>query len=114
MSVRVTLSIFTPHRNQKIDTGQGGCARARRHQLDLIQRLALQLQSVADGGGADEPEPGDMPLHTEHHAEGHHTTTHESGKAHDSENLDALKSHLDKYFSEEQQEPSEEGGPEYE
>jgi len=51
----------------------------------------------------------DKPVHTEHHPEGHHTTTHESGAAHDSENLESLKDHLDKYFTEEEHEPSEGG-----
>ena len=65
-------------------------------------------------GGMDEPEQGDKPMHTEHHPDGSHTTEHESGKAHDSENLDALKQHLDKFLGEEAQEPSEQGEPEYE
>ena len=80
----------------------------------LMGRSDPLQQPGQDGGGADEPEQGDMPMHTEHHPEGHHTTTHESGKAHDSENLDALKSHLDKYLTEEQHKPSEDGEPEYE
>ena len=42
------------HRHQQIDTGQRRRARARRHQLDLGQFLALQHQPVADGGGADD------------------------------------------------------------
>jgi len=80
----------------------------------LMGRSDPLQQPGQDGGGADEPEPGDMPLHTEHHAEGHHTTTHESGKEHDSQNLDELKQHLDKFLGEEKQEPSEQGEPEYE
>ena len=80
----------------------------------LMGRSDPLQQPGQDGGGADEPEPGDMPLHTEHHAEGHHTTTHESGKEHDSQNIDELKQHLDKILREEAQEPSEQGEPEYE
>ena len=80
----------------------------------LMGRSDPLQQPGQDGGGADEPEPGDMPLHTEHHAEGHHTTTHESGKEHDSQNIDELKQHLDKFLGEEAQEPSEQGEPEYE
>lgn len=80
----------------------------------LMGRSDPLQQPGQDGGGADEPEPGDMPLHTEHHAEGHHTTTHESGKEHDSQNIDELKQHLDKFLGEEKQEPSEQGEPEYE
>ena len=80
----------------------------------LMGRSDPLQQPGRDGGGADEPEPGDMPLHTEHHTEGHHTTTHESGKEHDSQNLDELKQHLDKFLGEEKQEPSEESEPEYE
>ena len=80
----------------------------------LMGRSDPLQQPGQDGGGADEPEPGDMPLHTEHHAEGHHTTTHESGKEHDSQNLDELKQHLDKFLGEEKQEPSEQSEPEYE
>jgi len=60
-------------------------------------------------GEDDEPDVNDKPVHTEHHPEGHHTTTHESGAAHDSENLESLKDHLDKYFTEEEHEPSEGG-----
>ncbi len=66
------------------------------------------------GDGGEDMDPNDKPMHTEHHPEGHHTTTHDSGKAHDSENLDALKQHLDKFLGEEAQEPSEQGEPEYE
>lgn len=81
---------------------------------DLMGR-SDPLQQPGQEGGADEPERGDRPIHTEHHPEGHHTTTHESGKEHDSENLEALKAHLDKYLGEEESEPSEEDEPpEYE
>ena len=64
--------------------------------------------------GHDEPDENDMPHRTDHHPDGSHTTHHESGKAHDSENLDALKGHLDKFFTEEQHEPAEGDEPEYE
>lgn len=72
------------------------------------------LQQPGQDGGEEEPDANDMPTHTEHHPEGHHTTHHESGKSHDSQNLEELKSHLDKYLSEEQQEPADGGEPEYE
>ena len=72
------------------------------------------LQQPGQDGSDEEPEQSDKPMHTEHHAEGHHTTTHESGKEHDSQNIDELKQHLDKFLGEEQQEPSEESEPEYE
>ena len=80
----------------------------------LMGRSDPLEQPGQDGDGGDEPDMNDKPMHTEHHPEGHHTTTHESGKAHDSENLDALKQHLDKFLGEEAQEPSEQGEPEYE
>ncbi len=67
------------------------------------------------GDGGEEMDPNDKPVHTEHHPEGHHTTTHESGAAHDSQNLEELKSHLDKFLGEEEHEGGEGSDePEYE
>jgi hypothetical protein len=78
------------------------------------KKMAKPMANPADqdemhAGEDDEPDVNDKPVHTEHHPEGHHTTTHESGAAHDSENLESLKDHLDKYFTEEEHEPSEGG-----
>lgn len=67
------------------------------------------------GDGGEDMDMNDKPVHTEHHPDGTHTTHHESGKAHDSENLEALKQHLDKYFTEEEHEGGEGSDePEYE
>jgi len=73
------------------------------------KKMAKPMANPADqdemhAGEDDEPELHDKPVHTEHHPEGHHTTTHESGAAHDSENLESLKDHLDNYFTEEKHE----------
>ena len=68
---------------------------------------APQMDEQEEDG---EPDMKDKPVHTEHHPEGHHTTTHESGQSHDSENLEALKDHLDKYFTEEEHEGDGEEG----
>ena len=79
----------------------------------LMDRTDPLAQPGHEGGGED-MDPNDKPMHTEHHPEGHHTTTHESGKAHDSQNIDELKQHLDKFLGEEQHEGDEDGEePEY-
>ena len=67
-------------------------------------------QDEIHAGEDGEPDISDKPVHTDHHPEGHHTTTHESGQSHDSENLEALKDHLDKYFTEEEHEGDGEEG----
>lgn len=45
---------------------------------------------------------GGKPMMTHHHPDGHHTTEHDDGSSHDSQNLEELKSHLDKFFTEEE------------
>ena len=86
--------------------GGGGKPPAKKMAKPMANPAEQNDMSVGEG---DEPEMHDKPVHTEHHPEGHHTTTHESGAAHDSDNLESLKDHLDKYFTEEEHE-GDEGG----
>jgi hypothetical protein len=66
------------------------------------------------GDGGEDMDMNDKPMNTEHHPDGSHTTHHESGMAHDSENLEGLKSHLDKFLTEEEHEGGEgQDEPEY-
>ena len=60
----------------------------------------------ADGDGGEETDA--KPVHTAHNPDGSHTTTHEDGHEHNSQNLEELKAHLDKFLSEEQHEGSDE------
>lgn len=61
---------------------------------------AVEEQPEAEGG----EDLSDKPAMTHHHPDGTHTTVHESGMEHNHENLEALKSHLDKFLSEEEHE----------
>lgn len=72
------------------------------------------LQQPGQGGGGEEPEQGDMPLHTEHHAEGGHTTTHQSGAEKHTTTAEELVEHLKKYLPEEEKEIADDQEPEYE
>jgi hypothetical protein len=74
-----------------------------------MAKAPVSAPQFDEQGEDGEPDVNDKPVHTEHHPEGHHTTTHESGASHDSENLESLKDHLDKYFTEEEHEPGEGG-----
>lgn len=66
-------------------------------------RTAKATESPRSPQQADgEAETDARPVHTIHHSDGTHTTTHEDGYAHDSTNLEELKQHLDKFLSEEQ------------
>lgn len=60
-------------------------------------------RSVPQADGNDGMSHG-KPMHTVHNGDGSHTTTHEDGHEHNSENLEALKAHLDKFLTEEEQE----------
>ena len=86
------------------------------HNKSMASKGGMQHDPTAQPG--QEMDKGDMPVMTHHDAaSGRHKTVHESGMEHDHENLEALKQHLDQFFSEEQHEPSEEGEmgkPEYE
>lgn len=85
--------------------------------LSMKAGTAPKVDPLGQPGGPEEdatPEQEDKPVHTVHHPEGHHTTTHESGQEHDSQNLEELKGHLDKFLGEEAHEPSEDDDePEY-
>ena len=59
-----------------------------------------------------EPEIGDRPVHTEHHAEGGHTTVHESGAQKHHTTAEQLVEHLKKHLPEEEQEIAEGEEPE--
>jgi hypothetical protein len=72
------------------------------------------LQQPGQDGGGEEPEQGDMPMHTEHHAEGGHTTTHTSGAKKHTATAAELVAHLQKYLPEEEKEIADDNEPEYE
>jgi hypothetical protein len=72
------------------------------------------LQQPGQGGGEEEPDLNDRPIQTEHHAEGGHTTTHESGATKHHATAEELVEHLKKYLPEEEREIAEESEPEYE
>ena len=61
-----------------------------------------------------EPEIGDKPVHTMHHAEGGHTTVHESGAEKHHATAEELVDHLKKYLPEEEQEIQHDEEPEFE
>jgi len=65
-------------------------------------------------GTEQEPEMGDRPVHTEHHAEGGHTTHHESGAQKHTTTAEELVDHLKKHLPEEEQEIAGGEEPEYE
>lgn len=72
------------------------------------------LDTPGEGGEGGEPEPemGDRPMMTEHHADGSHTTTHESGAVKHHASAEELVEHLHKHLPEEEQEieQGDEGG----
>jgi len=72
------------------------------------------LQQPGQESGGEDPEQGDMPLHTEHHAEGGHTTTHQSGAEKHTTTAEELVEHLKKYLPEEEKEIADNQEPEYE
>ena len=80
----------------------------------LMGRSDPLQQPGQDGGGGEEPEQGDMPLHTEHHAAGGHTTTHTSGAEKHTATAAELVAHLQKYLPEEEKEIADDQEPEYE
>jgi hypothetical protein len=65
-------------------------------------------------GGEQEPDMNDRPVHTEHHAEGGHTTVHESGAEKHHATAEELVDHLKKYLPEEEKEIAQDEEPEYE
>ncbi len=81
------------------------------HNKSMASKGGMQHDPLAQPG--QEMDKSDKPVMTHHNPDGTHKTVHESGMEHDHENLEALKQHLDQFFSEEQHEPSEEGEPEY-
>ncbi len=72
------------------------------------------LQQPGQGEGGEEIDPNDRPTHTEHHAEGGHTTHHESGAEKHSASAEELVDHLKKHLPEEEQEIAQDDEPEYE
>ena len=78
----------------------------------LMSRTDPLQQPGQDGG--EEIEQGDRPMHTEHHAEGGHTTHHESGAQKHSTTAEELVDHLKKHLPEEEQEIAGGEEPEYE
>lgn len=60
---------------------------------------APKAMPQADGDGGEEQT---RPVMTHHNPDGSHTTQHEDGHEHSSENLEALKQHLDKFLTEEE------------
>ena len=62
-------------------------------------------RSMPQADGDDGMSHG-KPMSTSHNPDGSHTTMHEDGHEHNSENLEALKSHLDKFLTEEEGEKS--------
>ena len=79
----------------------------------VMERTDPLKQPGQDGGGED-PEQGDMPMHTEHHSEGGHTTTHQSGAEKHTTTAAELVEHLQKYLPEEEKEIADDQEPEYE
>lgn len=72
-----------------------------------------KAMTQADGAGepdGDEQDKSDRPVMTHHNPDGTHKTVHESGAEHDHENLEALKSHLDNFLTEEEHEGGAEQG----
>ena len=76
--------------------------------------LMGRTDPLAQPGGEQEPQMGDRPIHTEHHAEGGHTTHHESGAQKHSATAEELVDHLKKHLPEEEQEIADDNEPEYE
>ena len=70
-------------------------------------RATAAPKSMSQPDDMGEDEPTGKPMQTTHNSDGSHTTTHEDGKEHNSENLEALKQHLDKFLSEEEGEKSD-------
>ena len=64
--------------------------------------------SIAEHEPMEHEEGHSRPVMTHHHEDGRHTTIHEDGSEHDHENLEALKQHLDQFFTEEGHEGGEE------
>ena len=62
--------------------------------------------------GMEGADPNDRPMMTEHHADGSHTTTHESGKQVHHASAEELVEHLKKHMPEEEQEIAEGDGEE--
>ena len=78
----------------------------------MMGRTDPLAQPGQDGG--EEPGPDDRPMQTEHHAEGGHTTTHESGATKHHATAQELVEHLQKYLPEEEKEIADDQEPEYE
>lgn len=78
--------------------------------------LMEKTDPLAQPGGGEEQEmdPNDKPVHTMHHAEGGHTTVHESGAEKHHATAEELVDHLKKYLPEEEQEIAHDSEPEYE
>jgi len=72
------------------------------------------LQQPGQDGGGEEVDANDKPLHTEHHPEGGHTTTHESGAEKHTTTAEELVDHLKKHLPDEEQEIADDSEPEYE
>lgn len=68
---------------------------------------APKAMAQADG---DSGEGHGKPMMTQHNPDGSHTTQHEDGHEHNSENLEALKAHLDKFLTEEEHEGGDDWG----
>lgn len=69
---------------------------------------------MSQEGSEQEPEMGDRPMMTEHHEDGSHTTTHESGAMKHHASAEELVDHLRKHMPEEEHEIAMEQEPEYE
>jgi len=72
------------------------------------------LQQPGQDGGEEEIDQNDKPIHTEHHPEGGHTTTHESGAEKHTTTAEELVDHLKKHLPEEEQKIAGGDEPEYE
>lgn len=93
----------------------------RQHERSMAAKgggggLMEKTDPLAQPGGGEEQEmdPNDKPSHTMHHAEGGHTTVHESGAEKHHATAAELVAHLQKYLPEEEQEIADDSEPEYE
>jgi hypothetical protein len=91
------------------------------HNRSIERSQGMEQQDVTAQPGGDmqqdgeqEPEMGDRPQMTEHHEDGTHTTTHESGAMKHHASDEELMHHLKKHRGEEEQEMQHDSEPEYE
>ena len=93
-----------PAKDGSLHTNRDSMKRAdAKHMAKMPAKAAPAPMEQGEPDG-DEPQQGDQPMMTEHHADGSHTTTHASGKQKYHATAEELVEHLKKHMPEEEAE----------